>query len=226
MSWTMIAAAARDIVARNGLSDRIRVIAKRSSDLRIGEDLEPCDLLVSEIFGDHLIEEGVVAAVDDARRRLLRAGAPIIPPRAELRCALVADDRPVQPPLGTVMGFDLSPFAPLTKARRQMPRQPSSRVALRSAPTAALGLDFTGAGRTLDDRIALVSDGGRIDGVAQWLRLDFGGGLVYENVPLGGTPSHWVAPIHPFTTPLDTRPGQTVDIRVRAFGMYLVIGAA
>ena len=185
---------------------------------------ERCDLLVSEIFGDDLVEEGVVAALTDARARLLHPDAGIIPPRARLRCALVADDRPRNPPLAMVEGFDLSSFAPLAHARRYVPHRPSKDVTLRSAPVPALAIDFTGPPvDTLRGFLTMISDGGRVDGIAHWLQLDFGAGVLYENAPLTGAATHWMVPIHFFPAPVDTHPGQEIAAEVRAFGPRLVI---
>lgn len=224
----MIAAAAREVVARNQMSDRIRVIAKRSGDLQIGRDFaEPFDLLVSEIFGDDLFEEGVLPSIDDAKARLLRPGAIILPPRAELRCALVADDRPREAPLETVLGFDLSPFAPLTRSVPTLPQRASPHIALRSPTVAALAVDFAGARPdALHDRITFTSAGGRIDGIAHWLRLEFGNGVVYENAPFVSPLAHWRVPVHAFAAPLTTLPGQPVAADARLFGKRLVISLA
>lgn len=227
----VIAAAAREIVASNGFADRITIIAKRSTALEIGVDLPArCDLLVSEIFGDDLVEEGVVPAVSDARARLLGPGAAIIPPRAELRCALVMHERLERlerDGLDDVLGFDLSPFAVLTKPDRYLPRRPAPYIALRSAAVSALRLDFDGApiGR-LATRIALRSTGGRVDGVAHWLRLDFGDGAVYENTPFADPRAHWLAPVDAFAAPRDTAPAEVIEVDVRVLGQKLIVSAA
>ena len=223
----VIAAAARAVVARNGLEDRITVIGKRSTDLAIGIDLPyPCDLLVSEVFGNGLFEEGVVASIADARARLLTPQAAIVPPRAELRFALVMHDRLDRAQLDDVLGFDLSPFAPLTKPDRYLPHQPAAHVALRSPAVSALAVDFTGAPiGTLAARIALTSAGGRVDGIAQWLRLDFGDGVVYENMPFTTALAHWMAPVTAFAAPRETAPGEVIEAQVRVFGQKLIVSA-
>ena len=221
----VIAAAARAIVAANGFADRIRVVGKLSTDLVVGIDLDrPADLLVSEVFGAGLFEEGVVASIADARARLLRADAAIVPPRAALRCALAGHDRLDRGVLDTVLGFDLSPFTSLTRPRRHLSNAPDPRVALRSMPVTTLAVDFAGAPiRTLHDRVALISEGGRVDGIAQWLHLDFGDGVTYENPPFDSPLAHWAVLVHPFATPLETAPGEVVAADARVFGRELVV---
>jgi type II protein arginine methyltransferase len=84
-----IAVKAADVVAANGLADRVKVIAKRSADLRIGPDLqEPAEILVSEVFGSAVLNEHVIPTVEDARARLLRPGATVIPSGARVRVYL------------------------------------------------------------------------------------------------------------------------------------------
>lgn len=226
----VIAAAAREIVARNGFATRITVVAKRSTELEIGVDLpERCDLLVSEIFGDDLVEEGVVSALADAHARLLRPGAAIIPPRAELRCALVMHERLERlerDGLDDVLGFDLSPFAALTKPDRYLPRRPAPHIALRSDAVTALALDFTAPIGKLATRISLISGGGRVDGIAHWLRLDFGGGVSYENAPFVDPQAHWLVPVDAFAAPRDTVPGDAIEADVRVLGHKLIVSSA
>ena len=57
----IIAAKAREVVAANGLGDRIKLIAKHSTELRIGPDLsERAQVLVTEVFGTSAINELVI----------------------------------------------------------------------------------------------------------------------------------------------------------------------
>lgn len=224
----LIAAAAREIVARNGYAEHITVVGKRSTDLRIGIDLpRRCDLLVSEIFGDDLVEEGAVASINDAHERLLLSDAVVIPARAELRCALVMHEQlePLERSgLDDVLGFDLSPFAVLTQPDRYLPLRPMPHVALRSSPVSALALDFTSeAVHAVADRIRLYSTGGRVDGLAHWLRLDFGDGVTYENEPFVSPLAHWRVSVDPLANPLETSPGQAVEAHVRMLGCRLVV---
>ncbi|MES2337342.1 MAG: 50S ribosomal protein L11 methyltransferase [Pseudomonadota bacterium] len=214
-----VAAAAREIVARNGYADRITVVAKQSDGLSVGDELDrPADLLVSEIFGDTLFGEGIVAAIADAKARLLKPGAPILPPRAELRCALVdALARPRSAPLNDVEGFDLSPFELLARPiGRRIRAEQNQPVVVRSPAHSALAVDFDTAkpfGRTRET-VVLESTGGRVDAVALWMRIDFGGGIVLESDPFTLPASHWTAPLFDLPAPIETVPGERIDVAV------------
>ncbi|HEX8238483.1 MAG TPA: methyltransferase domain-containing protein [Allosphingosinicella sp.] len=219
----VVAAAATRIAARNGLADRITVIAKSSRDLRIGEDLPgPCDLLMSELFDDTLFGENIVAILEDARR-LLKPGAPVVPRFSELRCALVEQPLgPLHRPLGTIEGFDLSAFNLLAPARKL--RVSGKSAILRSEPVAALAMDYQASpfGPTRET-VALRSLGGRVDAFAQWIRIDFGGGIVLENNPFDESPAHWAAPLYPFDHPLETEAGQVIDMKARLIRDRLIL---
>ncbi len=108
----LIADTARQIVAKNGFTDRITVIGKRSTELAPGQDLaQPADLLVTEILDAGLIGEGMLPTSRDALRRLAKPGAQIIPAAAQVLAQVMALPtlRPVNP-LRQICGFDLSPF--------------------------------------------------------------------------------------------------------------------
>lgn len=107
-----LAEIARQIIARNGYADRITVIPKRSTMLRIGEDLpEPADLLISEVLDAGLIGEGVLTTLRHATASLIAPDAAIIPRRAVVSGIIVEcpELRRINP-IGRVGGFDLSLF--------------------------------------------------------------------------------------------------------------------
>lgn len=118
-SLPVMAQMARKIVEQNGMAQRIKVLAKPSQDLKLGQDLaRPADLLVTEIFDAGLLGEKVIPTIMHARQHLLRPEARIIPRAAQVRARLVQsrelwlkDRVPDQ-----VAGFDLSPFNQFSNA--------------------------------------------------------------------------------------------------------------
>ncbi|MCX7297485.1 MAG: class I SAM-dependent methyltransferase [Hyphomicrobiales bacterium] len=107
----LIAERARVIIAANGYADRVRIIAKHSSELRIGEDLAgPADVFVSEIISDALIGEGMLLVAEDVVPRLLKPGAAVIPYRGSVRVALANYTAAGTMRMGEVDGFDVSAF--------------------------------------------------------------------------------------------------------------------
>jgi type II protein arginine methyltransferase len=210
-----VAAAAREVIAANGLSDRIRVIARHSTALGEADLGGRADILVSEIVSNDLLSEGVLPAHRDAVARLLKPGAQVIPARGTIRVALAEDMRPGRyRALGDVAGFDLSPFNPLAAPSREIAVR-DAHLALRSAAADLFAFDF--ASGPWDERrteVTLAAEGGRADGIVQWIALDMGGGPTYENRP-GRDPSCWAALFWPLAAPIETHPGQPVRIAAR-----------
>ena len=223
-----IAATARAIIDRNGFSDRVRVISKRSDLLRIPEDMDaPAELVVHEIFGRHLFDEGVTAALRDARRRLLLAGAPALPARAEVRCALARSADACRR-VGTIEGFDMSLFNLLTAPGRQLRLKKRKHVDYCSEAVSVLRMDYDAPAPfgPQTETVSLISTGGRIDGVMQWIRLDFGGGETLESDPFSedGATS-WGTTLFDFAAPLETAPGEVVEVTLSHKNLRLLVDA-
>jgi type II protein arginine methyltransferase len=211
----VVAAAAARVAARNGLADRITIIPKSSRDLQIGLDLPgPSDLLVSELFDDTLFGENILASLEDARR-LLKPGAAVVPRFSELRCALVEHPlAALQRPVACVAGFDLSAINLLAPARKL--RVSRKSATLRSDPVSVLAMDYESKPfGPVKERVRLISRGGRVDGFAQWMRIDFGGGILFENSPFEQSDSHWASPLYPFVEPIDTAEGEAVEMQAQ-----------
>lgn len=208
-----VAAAARAVIAANGLADRIHVVGKRSLELDpIGDMGGPADILVSEIVSNDLLSEGVLAAHGDAVARLLKPGARVIPSRGRIRVALAQDRDWAGSRLGTVCGFDLSPFNRVARPRREV-RTDSPRIALRSDPADLFEFDLAAPGPWRDRRarLSLSAAGGTINGILQWIAIDLDG-EIHENRPGAGTRSCWAALLWPFTESRDTCAGDIVVV--------------
>lgn len=188
-----LALTAREIIAANGLADRITVHAVHSAKLDRLRDLGGgADLIVSEILSNDVIGEGVLPALRHARAELAAPGALVIPESASVRVALAGQTRRFEP-IGTVEGFDLSLFnRHVASAGLRRPAAPD--FTLNSDPADLLKFDFRGdlapEGR---GEAQLLSTGGVIGGVAQWLRIDLADGIHYENQPGADVAGHWRA---------------------------------
>ena len=71
-----IAEVAERVFAANGVGDQVTVLPGWS---RVIELPEPADLLVAEVIGNEPLEEEILETMLDARRRLLKPGARLIP---------------------------------------------------------------------------------------------------------------------------------------------------
>jgi protein arginine N-methyltransferase 1 len=94
-----IADVAERVLARNGVQDQVTLIRGWSRDIELPE---PADLLVTEVIGNEPFEEEFLETTLDARRRLLKPGARLIPHTLELlaRPLLIPDAEARQRAIG------------------------------------------------------------------------------------------------------------------------------
>ena len=126
-----IAAVAERVFAVNDVADRITLVAGWSRQIELPE---PADLLVSEVIGNEPFEEEILETTLDARRRLLKPGARLIPNTLTLFARPLCLPRPRrrQRALGRsaverwrgLYGID---FEPLARCRGARPRQLADR---------------------------------------------------------------------------------------------------
>jgi tetratricopeptide (TPR) repeat protein len=109
---TPLAQTASRIIRRNGYANRIHVINKKSTQLKLGTDLaEPADVLIAEVFDVGLLGEHFWPAILHAKQNLLAENATIIPQAAKIYAVLIEcpELRSVNP-IKEIAGFDLSDF--------------------------------------------------------------------------------------------------------------------
>jgi len=205
-----VAEVVSQIVARNGFADRVRVVAKHSSDLEIGVDLNgPADVIIWDNLSITLIGAGVLPTLEQAVRRLVRPEGHVIPAKGAIRVALAEDLKAQE--MGIVEGFDLSPFNRLAAPHYWV--QHRGRVVLRSEPCDLFNFDFTSGGPFQEARVAatIPGSGGRVNGVAQWVYLEIDEKERHEYPPVKQTSMSGVM-FYPIMRPLETLPGNTVTV--------------
>lgn len=213
----IVAAKAAQIVANNGLSERIKVIAKKSNDLQVGLDMpRQADVLVSEILASNLLAEMVLPTLEDAKARLIRPGARIIPASGAIHGFLVGSEQLEQKYfVGNSAGFDLKEFNEFTPFR--VPVNPvACPLQKHSEDFEVFYFDFTGAGVCPPERKTLevpVTRSGRVVGVLQWIFLRLDRQITFENHPGKPNPiAGWLPYLYTFPAPLDVHDGQVVRL--------------
>ncbi|HEX5280135.1 MAG TPA: tetratricopeptide repeat protein [Micropepsaceae bacterium] len=214
---TVIAERAREIIASNGLADRVTVIAKHSTGLSVGQDLaERAEVLITETFSSDLLSEGILPAIEHAHRELLIPNPTIIPDCAAARGYLAGG-----PELATMLfagrseGFDLSAFNDFAP--------PVFPVTLNNVPHAILSDDFelfrfdlaSPMFEMQSREIAIpVTKSGIATAVVQWIRLDVDGVSHYENRPSRDpqAEAHWTQILYRFPQPFAVAAGTVVHI--------------
>ncbi|MCB2107774.1 MAG: hypothetical protein KDE14_08750, partial [Rhodobacteraceae bacterium] len=216
-----IAAIARATIHRNGFAEKITVIEKPSWQVEVGADLpKPADVLIAEIFSAQLLSEDVLPSIEDAKARLLTPSARVIPAVGVMRGAVVESDSLLAlTRMGTVAGFDMSPFNTFTPPLMNLDA-PNTALTWLSEPFDLFAFDFQ------DDSVWPAAEGeievpvtqaGLAQGVVQWLWLSMDGVTEYENPPLGpkGTRTpHWTPLLYTFPKPLQLKAGQAVTLKL------------
>lgn len=215
----IVAEAAADIVRRNGYDERVKVIARKSTDLRMGVDLpQPADVLLSEILGDRLLSEDVLRSTSDARRRLTKSDAILIPHGVAAIARLVGGAFFAEAvAVGRVEGFDLSPFNRFTPSSLSISMESGSFDSL-SDDLEVFRFDLAALEhRPGDTRLRFTARrGGTCLGVLQWLRLHLYEDILFENGPAEQVaPSAWRQVFYPFAAPLELSQGDTVAVRAK-----------
>ncbi|MGQ0662460.1 MAG: tetratricopeptide repeat protein [Pseudomonadota bacterium] len=192
---TPLAEAAREIVANNGYADRITILDKKSTLLKIGVDMpEPATVIVAEIFDNALLGEGVLPTLRHAVRHLAAPDARVIPAGATVYGVLVELPRlRLINPVGAIEGFDLGAFDrfrdPEMIVAVDLERESHRRIT-QEFPIVRFGF------RTLPDhgwaweiKVEAIADG-EIDAVVLWFDLRLDDEMTIGTRP-GGVLQHW-----------------------------------
>ncbi len=207
----LIAEAAKQVIADNGLSDRITVISKWSHDIVVGVDIpEPADLVVSEIVDAMLLGEGALATLTHAMKALAKPDARAIPERGTLMAQLVQSDKlleiwhPEQ-----AEGFDLKSFHRLANIAQVTPNDLTACGMQPLGPTQDLfDFDFTNPNinpaHTVEQLICTTA--GTLHAVFVSFEMDLAEGITVDNeIHSGG---HWGRSAFMLDRPCAVTPGE------------------
>ena len=216
----LMAARAREIIAQNGLADRITVIPKSSTDMVVPRDMPArAEVLVTEIFASGLITEGILPTIEHAHEHLLQPDAAIIPAAASIM-GYLAGGPALQGMLfvGKIAGFDLSAFNDFAPSMLAISLDHVQHEAL-SDDIELMRFDlkekrFPAGGM----RLALkATHHGVCAGVAQWIKLELDAHTTYENRPSPHADfnNHWTHIVHRFPRLVTVAPGDVVPVLFR-----------
>jgi len=179
-----------------GYSDRMQVFHEHSTKVELPE---PADLLVTETLGPFGFDEHILSSVIDARARLLRPGAAIIPRRIDLFLVPVEAPAAVERHIGfwqrEQYGFDLSPMAVF--ASNVIYVTSVDRAAFLGSPEMVISAELasvsspnvSGQGRFTTSRAGLLC------GFAGWFRATLAPGIELSNEVCSATWSHVFLPL-------------------------------
>lgn len=204
---------ARRVVSANGLDDTVEVVHAASPQVTLPE---LADVLVSEIIWNAGLGEGIVATYADARARLLKPQARIIPSRLEMWVAPVeshVDHEAVAVWSTDLLGFDYSPVRAIASEVNYV-RWFAEEAAI--APGATVGaVDLTGP---LDPAVFsgeaefVAARDGLVHGLAGWFAADLAPGVRLCNAPpMKGS---WMNAYFPVADAIPVQAGDRIRARV------------
>lgn len=209
-----IAEAAAEIVARNGYSDRVKVVAKRSDELDPADDMGGrADLLVSEIVSNDMLGQDVLAVMEDAAARLLEPGARMIPASGRVRAALAHWSALDERRPSRAAGFDLEAFRRFEPVPHYL-KAGDPGIRLCSEAVDLFDFDFESGGPFPAGRAAIEVEaaGGPANGILQWIHLSLDSQTEYENRPAPGASSCWACLFYPAHPSLDLSRGRRIRL--------------
>jgi type II protein arginine methyltransferase len=222
----LIAAAAKENIVRNGFADRVTVIAKKSTALGVGADLpERADLLVSEIVGVDLVNEGVLPAIEDAKARLLHPDAQILPAEIAMRGVLVGGSRWTERfRMDEICGLDLSAFNRLAPPVVVPAITDQTLDDALSDEVELIRFNFRDHAKYPNGKW-IVTLKARTSGVANgifcWIWLGFSDTVQYDNKP--PCQSSWNPRLHVFVRPLHVHAGDALQLAIAHDGTTIAI---
>ena len=192
---------ARRAADANGYRDRISFIQGLSTEIDLPE---LADVLVTETIGNMGLDEGITGFVDDARRRLLKPGARILPDGLELWLAPVSSDLLYQPVTAwrtPVRGLDFSSGAAFSANNVHWVKLSESM--LRAAPARVCQVALLGdlGQRVAGSVVFEIQEPGVLHGLGGWFAATVAEGVAISNGPPFGW-SSWANAFFPFSRPL------------------------
>jgi hypothetical protein len=194
-----------------GYSDRLEVIHDHSTKIDLPE---PADVLVTETLGAFGFNEHILSSVIDARARLLRPGAAVIPQHIYLAIvpveAPVVFDRHVGFWRREQFGLDFSPLAVFASNAVYVANVDTASFL--AAPAVVISADLASiTSADVSGRAHFTaSRSGLLCGFSGWFRATLAPGIELSNEQPGTT--HWNHAFLPLESPLSVEEGTPIDI--------------
>jgi protein arginine N-methyltransferase 1 len=193
-----------------GFSDRIQLFHEHSAKVELPE---AADILVTETLGAFAFDERILSSVIDARARLLKRDAIIIPRRVELHLVPVDDasiyDARVKWWSGKPYGFDFSPLTVFASNMIFVGRV--ERESFLAPPAMVMDIDLaTIAGTDVEGHVHFTAArAATLYGFAGWFRAVLADGIELSNEVPG---TSWEHAFLPLETPVDVVAGTPINV--------------
>jgi hypothetical protein len=210
-----LAETARKILQQNGLEGDISILHKRSQDLTIDKDiLEPIDILVAEILDTGLLGENVIAAISDARHRLCKPGATIIPCGATVYAAPIeSKEIALERRVNIASGFNISLLNSLRANMYMQTDLSRYRWRMLTKPVQIFDLDFTRDQPVMEEKSFCLTphSDGMAHCIAFWFDLHLSTKVTLSTAPEKPT-THWKQAVYTFSDPVEIKQNKPIRL--------------
>jgi type II protein arginine methyltransferase len=173
---------AQEVIAVNGVSDKVTLINAHSRELRgLGVVKHPIDVFVTETIGTQGLDEGIATIFDDIKG-LLAPDARLIPETVRFKHCLVnmSGIREQMEMLQPILGVDLSPLNSEVKSNNMYwmhPIEPWREVSTTAETPERTLLDFTPS--ESNQEVGIICDN-MCDGMLNWAEFGLAAGVRIE----------------------------------------------
>lgn len=218
-----LAEVASEIVTANNYQDIINIHHDKSTNLKIGNQLDrKATFVVSEILDAGLLGEGVIPSLRHAWQNLLEPGAKCVPKGADLYGILIeTKDYHKVSPVKEISGFDLTPFNKFSDSdgyvTKHLDHLPHSVM---SAVFPIIKVDFYNLPPSVSFENPIltpleiqVQKSGTVHGVAFWFNLHITDQISMSSAP-DGEMVHWGQAVFIFPEAKTVTSGDVLQINV------------
>ncbi|WP_216909558.1 class I SAM-dependent methyltransferase [Synechococcus sp. CCY 0621] len=207
---------ARTMAAANGFADRIHFHQTLSTAITLPR---PADVIVSDLRGVLPLFQHHIAAIADARSRLLAPGGVLIPARDQLWAALIDVPevyRPyTEPWLSNTYALDLSPGQPLVVNTWRKLNAKADQLLVEPAHWATLDYQTIQRTDVSGELSWILERPGTAHGVLVWFDAELADGIGFSNRP-GELELIYGQAFFPFQAPVRLEQGDHVAVALSA----------
>lgn len=203
----------REIVAANGLDDRVVVLHGRLDEVRVPE---PVDVIVSVMTGNFLLTEDLLPVLFHARDTLLKPGGHLVPNAAVMEAVPVSTPgvhaRRIAAWSTPRYDVDLGAARPLAANSVYYMSESWEDVTYLAEPASILEMDFRSADYSpLRATVTFeVTEAGTCHGIAGWFRMQLGD--AWLSTSPRAPKLHWCPVFLPIDPPLPLESGAALTV--------------
>ena len=204
---------ARKICSDNGFADQVVFLNKRSTEVDLPVQ---ADVLITETIGNFGIDEGILSWVIDARKRLLKANASIIPQEVTPFLAVIEDPELYQNAGGWAnnnYGIDFSSFRAFSANNVYLKKLDEARFLSNGTPLGSLRLDSIDRDNFNWTVSCEIIRDGVLGGIGGWFKSSLTESIQITNEIPNTTPN-WIQIFFPVTQALKVVKGDLVKIYI------------